>query len=50
MLHAVGFERGDFAKSQIGVASTCTQATALMQDQSQYTVCMQVDDNRCTTQ
>ena len=34
----------------IGVASTCTQATALMQDQSQYTVCMQVDENRCTTQ
>ncbi|HEY1959817.1 MAG TPA: hypothetical protein VGH28_29610 [Polyangiaceae bacterium] len=32
----------------IGVASTCDQATALMQDQSQYTVCMQVDEGRCT--
>ena len=27
MLHAVGFERGDFAKSQIGVASTWSQVT-----------------------
>jgi hypothetical protein len=33
----------------IGVASTCTQATALMQNQSQYTVCIQVDEGRCTT-
>jgi|SRR6185503_1119805 len=33
----------------IGVASTCDQATALMQDQSQYTVCMQVDEGRCTS-
>lgn len=33
----------------IGIASTCDQATALMQDQSQYTVCMQVDEGRCTT-
>ena len=33
----------------IGIASTCDQATALMQDQSQYPVCMQVDENRCTT-
>ena len=33
----------------IGVASTCDQATALMQNQSQYTVCMQVDEGRCTT-
>jgi len=32
----------------VGVASTCAQATALMQDQSQYTVCMQVDQGRCT--
>src|ERR1700677_1224074 len=27
MLHAVGFERGDFEKSQIGVASTWSQVT-----------------------
>jgi dihydroxy-acid dehydratase len=27
MLHAVGFERGDFAKSQIGIASTWSQVT-----------------------
>ncbi|MEI9999549.1 MAG: dihydroxy-acid dehydratase [Verrucomicrobiota bacterium] len=27
MLHAVGFERGDFQKSQIGVASTWSQVT-----------------------
>ena len=27
MLHAVGFERGDFRKSQIGVASTWSQVT-----------------------
>src|SRR3984885_4634611 len=27
MLHAVGFERGDFKKSQIGVASTWSQVT-----------------------
>jgi dihydroxy-acid dehydratase len=27
MLHAVGFERGDFSKSQIGVASTWSQVT-----------------------
>lgn len=27
MLHAVGFERGDFTKSQIGVASTWSQVT-----------------------
>ena len=27
MLHAVGFDRGDFAKSQIGVASTWSQVT-----------------------
>jgi len=27
MLHAVGFERGDFAKSQVGVASTWSQVT-----------------------
>lgn len=33
----------------IGIASNCTQATALMQDQSQYTVCMQVNEGRCTT-
>ena len=33
----------------IGIASTCDQATALMQDQSQYTVCMQVNEGRCTT-
>jgi len=33
----------------IGIASTCDQATALMQDQSQYTVCMQVDEGRCTS-
>lgn len=33
----------------IGVASTCDQAAALMQDQSQYTVCMQIDEGRCTT-
>lgn len=32
----------------IGIASTCAQATALMQDQSQYTVCMQVNEGRCT--
>jgi hypothetical protein len=32
----------------IGVATTCAQATALMQNQSQYTVCMQVDEGRCT--
>lgn len=32
----------------IGIASTCDQAAALMQDQSQYTVCMQVDEGRCT--
>jgi hypothetical protein len=32
----------------IGIASTCDQAVALMQDQSQYTVCMQVDEGRCT--
>jgi hypothetical protein len=33
----------------IGIASTCDAATALMQDQSQYTVCMQVDEGRCTS-
>ena len=27
MLHAVGFERGDFKKSQIGIASTWSQVT-----------------------
>src|SRR5476651_821067 len=27
MLHAVGFERGDFQKSQIGIASTWSQVT-----------------------
>lgn len=27
MLHAVGFDRGDFAKSQIGIASTWAQVT-----------------------
>ena len=27
MLHAVGFERGDFEKSQIGIASTWSQVT-----------------------
>jgi dihydroxy-acid dehydratase len=27
MLHAVGFERGDFSKSQIGIASTWSQVT-----------------------
>jgi dihydroxy-acid dehydratase len=27
MLHAVGFERGDFAKSQVGIASTWSQVT-----------------------
>jgi dihydroxy-acid dehydratase len=27
MLHAVGFERGDFGKSQIGIASTWSQVT-----------------------
>lgn len=32
----------------IGVATTCAQAATLMQDQSQYTVCMQVDEGRCT--
>ena len=32
----------------IGVASTCDQAVALMQDQSQYTVCMQINEGRCT--
>lgn len=34
----------------IGIATTCDQAFALMQDQSQYTVCMQVNEGRCTTQ
>jgi len=33
----------------IGIASSCDQAAALMQDQSQYTVCIQVDEGRCTT-
>lgn len=33
----------------IGVASTCDQAVAIMQNQSQYTVCTQVDEGRCTT-
>jgi len=33
----------------IGIASTCDQAAALMQNQSQYTVCMQVNEGRCTT-
>ena len=33
----------------IGIASSCDAATALMQDQSQYTVCMQVDEGRCTS-
>jgi hypothetical protein len=33
----------------IGVTTTCAQAATLMQDQSQYTVCMQVDQGRCTT-
>jgi hypothetical protein len=32
----------------IGIASTCDQAVALMQDQSQYTVCMQINEGRCT--
>jgi hypothetical protein len=32
----------------IGIASTCDQATALMLDQSQYTVCIQIDEGRCT--
>jgi hypothetical protein len=32
----------------IGVASTCDQAVALMKDQSQYTVCMQINEGRCT--
>lgn len=32
----------------IGIASSCDQATALMQDQSQYVVCMQIDEGRCT--
>lgn len=34
----------------IGVATTCDQAAALMTDQSQYTVCMQGSEGRCTTQ
>ncbi len=33
----------------IGIASTCDAATTLMQDQSQYTVCMQISEGRCTT-
>jgi hypothetical protein len=33
----------------IGIATTCDQAVALMQDQSQYTVCMQIDEGRCTS-
>ncbi len=32
----------------IGIATSCDQATALMTDQSQYTVCMQVNEGRCT--
>jgi hypothetical protein len=32
----------------IGVTTTCDQAAALMVDQSQYTVCMQVNEGRCT--
>jgi len=34
----------------IGIATTCDQATALMQNQSQYTVCLQVNEGRCTNQ
>jgi hypothetical protein len=34
----------------IGIATTCDQAAALMVDQSQYTVCMQVNEGRCTSQ
>ena len=34
----------------IGVATTCDQAAALLKNQSQYTVCMQVSEGRCTTQ
>ena len=33
----------------IGIATTCDQATALMQNQSQYMVCMQINEGRCTT-
>ncbi len=33
----------------IGIATTCDQAAALMQDQSQYTVCMQINEGRCTS-
>jgi hypothetical protein len=33
----------------IGIASTCDAATTLMQDQSQYMVCMQINEGRCTT-
>jgi hypothetical protein len=33
----------------IGITTSCTQAAALLQDQSQYTVCEQVDEGRCTT-
>jgi hypothetical protein len=34
----------------IGVATTCDQAAALMSGQSQYTVCLQVNEGRCTNQ
>ena len=33
----------------IGIATTCDDAAALMQDQSQYTVCMQINEGRCTS-
>jgi hypothetical protein len=32
----------------IGVAQTCEQAQALLRDQSESTVCLQVADGRCT--
>lgn len=33
----------------IGIATTCDQAATLMQNQSQYMVCMQINEGRCTT-